>query len=779
MPEEESSKYLPTTIEKVFELLDTKLVTFGVPGALSFVGITKAKEGQWVEAGWCWAGAVGILIAIKIGKKLAPKLDQLLDWAISKVEGLISKVLLAPQFEGKYLRCQAIDCQAYRSDGVGNFDGLFTPLLEEVFVPLELSPTGMQAGFSPAACEQFVLQREGVLQIWDLLERSKKQPAFRQMAILAWGGYGKTTLLKHIAYCYGNNRKADYQGDRRIPVLLILRKYRDLLNQEKPPNLPDLITQQHIPSLPGVEEDLGLPANWAKEILQQGRAVVMLDGLDEVPKEQRSQVIRWLNQQMRQYGKSVFLVTSRPKAYQEQDAADRLEMSAQIWIRDFNADQRRQFVERWYWCQERYANGGRDTPDVKKQAQEAASDLLAQIEARSELQALAKNPLLLNMIVTFHRRYPGADLPQRRVELYREICQLQLRDRPKARKLETLLWECEAMTILQMVALEMMLAKQERISEAEVLEHLSQHLQTQNEIVSAAAFLKDVVQISELLVEREPEEYEFAHLSFQEYLAAAEILRQHQESLLYEHFEDGWWKPTILLYAGLVKNPSTLLREMLKRGATDLAYICLQETRKQVDAEIRQKLQSSDGKVLEPISLRIGVTSHISLEIQAARYAKLEELLKAGEWEAADQETYRLMITDPSVGKEEGQWFEVEDLQNFSCEALLAIDKLWVDYSKGKFGFSVQKQIWQECGSPMDYSEEWEDFGDRVGWRKKSDWLNYSHLKKNPLNSPEGELPALLWRGVSVRAGGGWGGCVGGGVSSLAQRLVNCSTSQP
>lgn len=40
---EEPSAYSPTTIEKVFELLDNKLITFGIPGALSFVGITKAS----------------------------------------------------------------------------------------------------------------------------------------------------------------------------------------------------------------------------------------------------------------------------------------------------------------------------------------------------------------------------------------------------------------------------------------------------------------------------------------------------------------------------------------------------------------------------------------------------------------------------------------------------------------------------------------------------------------------------------------------------------------
>jgi hypothetical protein len=66
------------------------------------------------------------------------------------------------------------------------------------------------------------------------------------------------------------------------------------------------------------------------------------------------------------------------------------------------------------------------------------------------------------MVALFHRRYPGAELPKRRVELYQEMCILQLRDRPGARRLETLLHECDPQTILQMLALEMMQQKEER-----------------------------------------------------------------------------------------------------------------------------------------------------------------------------------------------------------------------------------------------------------------------------------------------------------------------------
>ena len=83
------------------------------------------------------------------------------------------------------------------------------------------------------------------------------------------------------------------------------------------------------------------------------------------------------------------------------------------------------------------------------------------------------------MITTFHRRYPGADLPKRRVELYREICQLQLRDRPRARKLDTLLHQFEAQDVLQWIAFNMMRSHLKRIERTELLALISYELKVQ------------------------------------------------------------------------------------------------------------------------------------------------------------------------------------------------------------------------------------------------------------------------------------------------------------
>jgi hypothetical protein len=153
-------------------------------------------------------------------------------------------------------------------------------------------------------------------------------------------------------------------------------------------------------------------------------------------------------------------------------------------------------------------------------------------------------------------------------------------------------------------------------------------------------------------------------------------------------------------------------------------------------------------------------------------YTKLRDLLKAGEWEAADKETASQMLK--AMGK--NSWLTVEsaELLSFPCADLRTIDQFWVKYSNGKWGFSVQKQIYVECGAKLDGkypgNEIWREFCRRVGWRKGESYLDYSDLTFDLAKSSAGEFPTFRFRGWLMGSDG-----VFGEFSCLASRLVNCS----
>lgn len=175
------------------------------------------------------------------------------------------------------------------------------------------------------------------------------------------------------------------------------------------------------------------------------------------------------------------------------------------------------------------------------------------------------------------------------------------------------------------------------------------------------------------------------------------------------------------------------------------------------------------------------ISDDLSSEV-GVDYTKLRDYLAAGKWKQADYETYLMMLQ--AVGREEGDWIRDEELLNFPCKDLRTIDRLWVKYSNGRFGFSVQKEIYLSVGGKPDgkyYKEAWEKFADRLGWIMNSNW-NLDQKVIYDISTPMGHLPLnintwcdilcdvddnvdsfLLWVRSSRR------------FSLLASRLVKCN----
>lgn len=179
------------------------------------------------------------------------------------------------------------------------------------------------------------------------------------------------------------------------------------------------------------------------------------------------------------------------------------------------------------------------------------------------------------------------------------------------------------------------------------------------------------------------------------------------------------------------------------------------------------------------------------VELRSAKgidYCELDKLLKAQEWRKADELTARLMYQ--VAGREKEVCLREKDINHFPCEDLRTIDQLWVHYSNSKFGFSIQKKLWLECGGKIDkYDYEvWKKFAAKVGWYHPSnnEWRTYNAFMsdtQNARNAPLSSLPKKVeLEGISLSE---WllgynlvekvreRGCK---ISLFLQRLANCST---
>lgn len=160
-------------------------------------------------------------------------------------------------------------------------------------------------------------------------------------------------------------------------------------------------------------------------------------------------------------------------------------------------------------------------------------------------------------------------------------------------------------------------------------------------------------------------------------------------------------------------------------------------------------------------------------------YTKLRDLLESGRWREADEETLVAMCR--ATEREQEGFLRFEDFENFPCVDLRTIDQLWLKYSNGSFGFSVQKQLYLKSGGKLDrkdYGQAWNAFGNRVSWRAQRKWLWYYGLTFES-SAPLGHLPAAWVCGSLSISMLDWGKekIWRGGNSllfSLCQRLTAC-----
>jgi hypothetical protein len=154
--------------------------------------------------------------------------------------------------------------------------------------------------------------------------------------------------------------------------------------------------------------------------------------------------------------------------------------------------------------------------------------------------------------------------------------------------------------------------------------------------------------------------------------------------------------------------------------------------------------QSTDS----PSQNSLPLTDERSIQLDE-KYIHLDALLRAGIWQAADQETTRLLL-EVANRQAEG-WLDNESLYLLSCSTIQIIDHLWIMASNGKFGFSTQKRIYlEECSGQLDgqYDEiSWPCFANKVGWLRDGNSLDYSELNFD-IGAPMGHLPSLFNQGM-------------------------------
>ncbi|MGL5135358.1 MAG: GUN4 domain-containing protein [Planktothrix sp.] len=129
------------------------------------------------------------------------------------------------------------------------------------------------------------------------------------------------------------------------------------------------------------------------------------------------------------------------------------------------------------------------------------------------------------------------------------------------------------------------------------------------------------------------------------------------------------------------------------------------------------------------------------------RYRKLRDFLEAGNWKEADQETTRIMLE--IMNKNSLDDIIPDEIMIFPCSALSLLDQLWISYSKDRFGFSIQQQIYTRLGGNDDVSDidmkVLQAMEAEFGWSVDHELLDYDDLDFSS-EAPVGCHPSGWWR---------------------------------
>ncbi|MBI1922793.1 SUMF1/EgtB/PvdO family nonheme iron enzyme [Candidatus Poribacteria bacterium] len=523
---------------------------------------TKRKEGvsRWLN----WTNILtAVVTTLLVGA---------LGFLIRRVYNRMEKRLSKRYTRGRYLEHVI---EAYQHLPVAGFEtNVRVPIpLENVYVTLRARLTEFER-FRSQGGERPVIpgdpQQDRDVTVQDALKLALNKN-YDGVVILGHPGSGKTTLAKYFLLCFATGKAERSLGisQKLLPILLFLRQ----IDPAKP------LVDNILSALP--KDALGVNENFFMPCLREGEAILLLDGLDEVPTEEKRGVVsQWIHREVHlAFPKCPVMVTSRFSGYRGDAVLSghylRLE------IRDYQLPQIQQFLKNWLTAVETRVNA--DTPYWRDQASEKAQDLYGRIERTKALRDLAMNPLMLQIIALVH--YDRKTLPERRVELYKECTDVFLERWDKAKGLNVLLSAAEARQLLQPVALWMHSVEERReVSRSEILEYIAPILPRIKRDVNAEDLLNSWRERSGIF-KGEGETYFFHHLSFQEYLTAEEIRNRQRVDLLMEHFDNAWWREPTLLAMGLTNPPiyenfmRVLLRADWRDGASvDFMLRCIDET---------------------------------------------------------------------------------------------------------------------------------------------------------------------------------------------------------
>ncbi|MEW2520308.1 NACHT domain-containing protein [Actinacidiphila alni] len=390
-------------------------------------------------------------------------------------------------------------------------------------------------------------------------------------------GTGKTTLEKWLAVGAARKDLPEPFGPEwtdTTPFFLPLRHFAE----RELPSSPE----EFLAFTAGVLADAA-PDGLVRKELEAGRALMLIDGADELPAARRGDVRSWLREWTSLYPDCRYVITSRQAAVDESWLAD-------LGFRSFelapmSQQDQNQFIAYWHSTMR---STTRDPEEIKRlHLYEDA--LLRSLAERRELRRLAGNPLMCALLCALHWDR-DMQLPDGRLKLFEAALEMLLVRRDQQRNVVTqgprLLSGVQEM-LLRRLAYWMLRNDLTEVSFRQFADRVGAYLdeiapQTAREAALGSGPQRyDAEQVADQLLERTGllkrpavDRVSFVHRTFQEYLAAAQLLNDGDLTFLVRQAHEDQWQDVVVMVAGRARDSegNRLVRSLLKRADKEEAH---------------------------------------------------------------------------------------------------------------------------------------------------------------------------------------------------------------
>ncbi|MFJ7157554.1 NACHT domain-containing protein [Streptomyces sp. NPDC101118] len=439
------------------------------------------------------------------------------------------------------------------------------------------------------------------------VDRAERALAGRPRTLVrGLAGSGKTTLLQWLACATAEGQLPDALVELSGSIAFVL-PLRTLARTGGLPADPAGFLAAVNCSLAAYQ-----PPGWAHRVLSEGRGLVLVDGLDEVPKGLRDRAGDWLRELVSAYGHSRFVVTTRPSA-----VADGWLFAAgfrELAVRPMGRRDVGIFVSRWHAA----ARAGATDPEVAAHLDTLESDLKDKVRVKRDLALLTTTPLLCALVCALHRDRRGR-LPSDRVELYQAALSMLITRRDQEREViapEGIeLSEKESVQLLQKLAYWLVRNGQTELQKETALSLVEDALESMHTVAAqgdAGAVLGHLLSRTGLLRAPTLSTIDFVHRTFQDFLGAKAAVESLDLPLIVRNAHDEQWEDVVRMAVAHARpaERAKLLEDIIRRADREvsqerrllaLALACLQHAT-ELPAAVRERVEARAQLLMPPRS---------------------------------------------------------------------------------------------------------------------------------------------------------------------------------